>query len=74
MAEVVSFRTHLVKELADLLDAEDQITEALPKLAKAATCTSQPVRALDAMLVPNGAYHQFDSVSSPISYYALKVY
>jgi ferritin-like metal-binding protein YciE len=34
---VDSLRTHLVEELRDLLDAENQLTRALPKLAKAAT-------------------------------------
>jgi len=38
MATVItSLETHLVDELADLLDAETQLTEALPKLAQAAT-------------------------------------
>lgn len=37
MAAVTSLQTHLVDELVDLLDAENQLTEALPKLAKAAT-------------------------------------
>ena len=37
MATVDSLRTHLVEELADLLDAETQLTRALPKLASAAT-------------------------------------
>jgi ferritin-like metal-binding protein YciE len=37
MASVDSLRTHLVEELADLLDAEQQLTRALPKLAGAAT-------------------------------------
>jgi len=34
---VNSLRTHLIEELTDLLDAENQLTRALPKLAKAAT-------------------------------------
>jgi ferritin-like metal-binding protein YciE len=34
---VDSLRTHLIDELSDLLDAETQLTRALPKLAKAAT-------------------------------------
>jgi ferritin-like metal-binding protein YciE len=37
MAEVATLRSHLVEELADLLDAEHQLTKALPKLAKTAT-------------------------------------
>ena len=37
MAAVESLRTHLVEELMDLLDAEQQLTKALPKLAAAAT-------------------------------------
>jgi ferritin-like metal-binding protein YciE len=37
MATVDSLRTHLVEELADLLDAETQLTRALPKMANAAT-------------------------------------
>ena len=37
MATVASLQTHLVEELADLLDAEDQLTEALPKLARSAS-------------------------------------
>jgi ferritin-like metal-binding protein YciE len=37
MATVDSLRTHLVEELADLLDAEQQLTRALPKLAGSAT-------------------------------------
>ena len=37
---VNSLRTHLIEELTDLLDAENQLTRALPKLAKAATTTS----------------------------------
>jgi ferritin-like metal-binding protein YciE len=37
MAAVESLRTHLVDELIDLLDAEQQLTKALPKLAEAAT-------------------------------------
>src|SRR5215208_3724064 len=42
MATVDSLRTHLVEELADLLDAEEQLTRALPKLADAAT--SKPLK------------------------------
>jgi ferritin-like metal-binding protein YciE len=34
---VNSLRTHLIEELTDLLDAENQLTRALPKLVKAAT-------------------------------------
>jgi ferritin-like metal-binding protein YciE len=34
---VDSLRTHLVEELTDLLDAENQLTKALPKMAKSAT-------------------------------------
>jgi ferritin-like metal-binding protein YciE len=34
---VDSLRTHLVEELTDLLDAENQLTKALPKMAAAAT-------------------------------------
>ena len=37
MAAVESLRTHLIEELADLLDAETQLTKALPKMARAAT-------------------------------------
>jgi ferritin-like metal-binding protein YciE len=37
MATVDSLRTHLIDELFDLLDAETQLTETLPKLAQAAT-------------------------------------
>lgn len=37
MATVDSLRTHLIDELIDLLDAETQLTETLPKLAQAAT-------------------------------------
>jgi ferritin-like metal-binding protein YciE len=37
MAAVESLRTHLVDELVDLRDAEEQLTKALPKLAQAAT-------------------------------------
>ena len=36
---VDSLRTHLIEELTDLLDAENQLTKALPKLATAATAT-----------------------------------
>jgi len=35
MAATGSQRTHLVDELADLRDAETQLTEALPKMAEA---------------------------------------
>jgi ferritin-like metal-binding protein YciE len=38
-----SLRAHLIDELVDLLDAEHQLTGALPKLAQAAT--SRPLRA-----------------------------
>ena len=34
---VDSLRTHLFEELTDLLDAENQLTKALPKMAKAAS-------------------------------------
>jgi ferritin-like metal-binding protein YciE len=34
---VESLRTHLVEELTDLLDAENQLTKALPKMAASAT-------------------------------------
>jgi ferritin-like metal-binding protein YciE len=37
MAAVDSLRTHLIEELRDLLDAEQQLTKALPKMARAAT-------------------------------------
>lgn len=37
-----SLRTHLIDELSDLLDAENQLTDALPRLAQAAT--SKPLR------------------------------
>lgn len=37
MAAVVSLHAHLVEELTDLRDAETQLTQALPKLAGAAT-------------------------------------
>jgi ferritin-like metal-binding protein YciE len=40
MAAVESLRTHLVDELIDLLDAENQLTKALPKLAQSATSKS----------------------------------
>lgn len=40
MAAVDSLRTHLVEELRDLLDAEHQLTKALPKMAAAATARS----------------------------------
>jgi ferritin-like metal-binding protein YciE len=43
MATTGSLRTHLVDELIDLLDAESQLTDALPQLAQAAT--SRPLRA-----------------------------
>jgi ferritin-like metal-binding protein YciE len=42
MAAVQSLRAHLVDELIDLLDAENQLTKALPKLADSAT--SKPLR------------------------------
>lgn len=42
MAAVDSLRTHLVEELTDLLDAEHQLTKALPKMATAAT--AKPLR------------------------------
>jgi ferritin-like metal-binding protein YciE len=42
MARTGSLRTHLVDELIDLLDAENQLTDVLPKLAQAAT--SKPLR------------------------------
>src|SRR4030095_11932942 len=34
---VASLRAHLIEELTDLLDAETQLTKALPKMAAAAT-------------------------------------
>jgi ferritin-like metal-binding protein YciE len=34
---VASLRAHLIEELTDLLDAETQLTQALPKMAAAAT-------------------------------------
>jgi ferritin-like metal-binding protein YciE len=34
---VDSLRTHLVEELFDLLDAENQLIKALPRMAKSAT-------------------------------------
>lgn len=37
MARVDSLRSHLIDELTDLLDAETQLTDTLPKLAQAAT-------------------------------------
>lgn len=40
MATVDSLRTHLIDELIDLLDAETQLTETLPKMAQAATSTT----------------------------------
>jgi ferritin-like metal-binding protein YciE len=40
MAAVQSLRTHLIDELVDLLDAEHQLTEALPRLAQSATSKS----------------------------------
>ena len=43
MTTVDSLRTHLIDELTDLLDAETQLTDTLPKLARAAT--SKPLRA-----------------------------
>ena len=42
MAGIRSLRVHLVDELSDLLDAETQLTKALPKLAVSAT--SKPLR------------------------------
>jgi ferritin-like metal-binding protein YciE len=42
MATVASLRTHLVHELNDLMDAEHQLTDALPKLAAAAS--ARPLR------------------------------
>jgi ferritin-like metal-binding protein YciE len=42
MAAINSLRAHLVDELIDLLDAENQLTAALPELAKSAT--SNPLR------------------------------
>ena len=36
MAQIDSLRTHLIEELADTLDAERQLTKALPKMARAA--------------------------------------
>jgi ferritin-like metal-binding protein YciE len=43
MATTDSLRTHLIDELVDLLDAEYQLADALPKLAQAAT--SRPLQA-----------------------------
>ena len=40
MATVNSLRTHFIDELLDLLDAETQLTETLPKLAQAATANT----------------------------------
>jgi ferritin-like metal-binding protein YciE len=40
MATVDSLRTHLIDELIDLLDAETQLTQTLPKMAQAATSTT----------------------------------
>jgi ferritin-like metal-binding protein YciE len=40
MAAVKSLHTHLVDELADLLDAERQLVNALPKMARGATAGS----------------------------------
>ncbi len=37
MSSVNSLRAHLLEELSDLLSAEQQLTDALPKMAKAAT-------------------------------------
>ena len=37
MAATESLRTHLIEELTDLLDAENQLTKALPKMAESAT-------------------------------------
>jgi ferritin-like metal-binding protein YciE len=42
MAAIESLHTHLVDELLDLLDAEQQLTKALPKMARAAT--ARPLR------------------------------
>ena len=42
MATVDSLHTHLVDELADLLDAEQQLTKALPKMAQSAS--ARPLR------------------------------
>ena len=42
MAAVDSLRTHLVEELTDLRDAEEQLIAALPKLARSAT--AKPLR------------------------------
>ena len=36
MSEATSLRRHLIDELRDLLDAEQQLTRALPKFAEAA--------------------------------------
>jgi ferritin-like metal-binding protein YciE len=38
--EVNSLRMHLIEELTDLLDAEEQLTKALPKMATMATSAS----------------------------------
>jgi ferritin-like metal-binding protein YciE len=35
-----SLRSHLIEELTDLLDAENQLTKALPKMAAAATTST----------------------------------
>jgi ferritin-like metal-binding protein YciE len=35
-----SLRRHLIEELADLLDAEHQLTKALPKMAASATTST----------------------------------
>ena len=40
---VASLRAHLIEELTDLLDAETQLTKALPKMAAAAT--TRPLKA-----------------------------
>jgi ferritin-like metal-binding protein YciE len=40
MARVDSLQAHLVEELQDLLDAEHQLTKALPRMAKAASSPS----------------------------------
>ena len=37
MPEVISLRMHLIEELTDLLDAEEQLTKALPKMATMST-------------------------------------
>ena len=42
MPEMTSLRMHLIEELSDLLDAEEQLTKALPKMATMAT--SKPLK------------------------------